>query len=196
MLEGMDGSGKSTQCRMLSDRLDQNNVPYISLREPGGTETSELIRKWLSVGSDIDPITELFLLEAARSSLIHQQITPSLNSNKFIILDRFIYSTLAYQGFARGIEMSLIDQVNEIATRGLTPNKVFLMDLEPDVSIKRLVEKTKDRWESENLIFHASVRNGYIKLAQQNPGLWKIVDASRSAEEVHEYIWKYVKSLF
>ena len=195
VLEGIDASGKSTQCRMLSDKLNRKNIPFVSLREPGDTKIAELIRGWLSQKSDIHPATELFLLEAARSSLIHQKIIPALESDKLVILDRFIYSTLAYQGYARGIDKSFITEINEFATLGLSPKKIFLLDIEPNKSVERLLIKKKDRWESEDASFHEKVRNGYLDLAQNDPSIWEVVDASRPVEQIHNQIWGYVESI-
>ena len=195
VLEGIDASGKSTQCRMLSDKLNRKNIPFVSLREPGDTKIAELIRGWLSQKSDIHPTTELFLLEAARSSLIHQKIIPALESDKFVILDRFIYSTLAYQGYARGIDKSFINEVNKFATLGLSPQKVFLLDIEPNKSVERLLMKKKDRWESEDDLFYEKVRNGYLDLAQNDPSIWEVVDASLPVEQIHDQIWRYVESV-
>ena len=195
VLEGIDASGKSTQCRMLSDKLNRKNIPFVSLREPGDTKIAELIRGWLSQKSDVHPTTELFLLEAARSSLIHQKIIPALESGKFVILDRFIYSTLAYQGYARGIDKSFINEVNKFATLGLSPQKVFLLDIEPNKSVERLLIKKKDRWESEDALFHEKVRNGYLDLAQNDPSIWEVVDASLPVKQIHDQIWSYVESV-
>ena len=195
VLEGIDASGKSTQCRMLSDKLNRKNIRFVSLREPGDTKIAELIRGWLSQKSDIHPTTELFLLEAARSSLIHQKIIPALESDKSIILDRFIYSTLAYQGYARGIDKSFITEVNKFATLGLSPQKIFLLDIEPDKSVERLLMKKKDRWESEDALFHEKVRNGYLDLAQNDPSICEVVDASLPVEQIHAQIWRYVESV-
>ncbi len=195
VLEGIDASGKSTQCRMLSDKLNRKNIPFVSLREPGDTKIAELIRGWLSQKSDVHPTTELFLLEAARSSLIHQKIIPALEADKLVILDRFIYSTLAYQGYARGIDKSFINEVNKYATLGLSPQKVFLMDIEPNKSVERLLTKKKDRWESEDALFHEKVRNGYLDLAQNDPSIWEVVDASLPVKQIHDQIWSYVESV-
>ena len=195
VLEGIDASGKSTQCRMLSDKLNRKNIPFVSLREPGDTKIAELIRGWLSQKSDVHPTTELFLLDAARSSLIHQKIIPALEADKLVILDRFIYSTLAYQGYARGIDKSFINEVNKFATLGLSPQKVFLMDIEPNKSVERLLTKKKDRWESEDALFHEKVRNGYLDLAQNDPSIWEVVDASLPVKQIHDQIWSYVESV-
>ena len=195
VIEGIDASGKSTQCRMLSDQLSKKNIPFVSLREPGDTKIAEFIRSWLSQESEIHPTTELFLLEAARSSLIQQKIIPALEADKLIILDRFIYSTLAYQGYARGIDKSFITQVNKFATLELCPQKVFLMDIEPIKSVERLLMKKKDRWESEDISFHEKVRNGYLELARNDPVTWEVLDASLPVEQIHGRIWRYVESI-
>ena len=108
---------------------------------------------------------------------------------------QFIYSTLAYQGYARGIDKSFITEVNKFATLGLSPQKVFLMDIEPNKSVERLLTKKKDRWESEDALFHEKVRNGYLDLAQNDPSIWEVVDASLPVKQIHDQIWSYVESV-
>ena len=196
VFEGVEGSGKSTQCRLLSERLTLEGISNIRLREPGGTETGENIRAWLAGGSDIDRFSELFLLSAARSALVKQKLKPSLVEKKVVVLDRYIYSTIAYQGFARGIRRNIIDRINGIATEDLDPHKVFLLDIDPEISFERKKDNISDRWESEDIHFHRKVRNGYLSIAKSNPTLWKILDASSDEKSIHQLVWKSVIELF
>jgi len=196
VFEGVEGSGKSTQCRLLSERLTSEGISNIRLREPGGTQTGENIRAWLARGSDIDRFSELFLLSAARSALIKQKLKPSLVEKKVVVLDRYIYSTIAYQGFARGIRRDIIDRINCIATGGLDPNKAFLLDIDPEISFERKKDNISDRWESEDIDFHRKVRHGYLSIARGNPALWEILDASSDEKSIHKLVWQSVKELF
>ena len=196
VFEGVEGSGKSTQCRLLSEKLTSEGISNIRLREPGDTETGENIRAWLAGGSDIDRLSELFLLSAARSALIKQKLKPSLLEERVVVLDRYIYSTIAYQGFARGIRRDIIDRINDIATEGLEPNKAFLLDIDPEISFERKKDNISDRWESEDIDFHRKVRYGYLSIARGNPALWEILDASSDEKSIHKLVWQSVKELF
>ena len=196
VFEGVEGSGKSTQCRLLSERLTLEGISNIRLREPGSTETGENIRAWLAGGSDIDRFSELFLLSAARSALVKQKLKPSLVEKRVVVLDRYIYSTIAYQGFARGIRRDIIDRINGIATEGLDPHKVFLLDVDPEISFERKKDNISDRWESEDIHFHQKVRNGYLSIAKGNPTLWEILDASSDEKSIHQLVWQSVLELF
>lgn len=196
VFEGVEGSGKSTQCRLLSEKLTSEGISNIRLREPGDTETGENIRAWLAGGSDIDRLSELFLLSAARSALIKQRLKPSLVEKRVVVLDRYIYSTIAYQGFARGIGRDIIDRINGIATEGLYPNKAFLLDIDPEISFERKKDNVSDRWESEDIHFHRKVRDGYLSIAKDNPALWEILDASSHEKSIHKLVWQSVKELF
>ena len=196
VFEGVEGSGKSTQCRLLSEKLTSEGISNIRLREPGDTETGENIRAWLAGGSDIDRLSELFLLSAARSALIKQRLKPSLVEKRVVVLDRYIYSTIAYQGFARGIRRDIIDRINGIATEGLYPNKAFLLDIDPEISFERKKDNVSDRWESEDIHFHRKVRDGYLSIAKDNPALWEILDASSDEKSIHKLVWQSVKELF
>ena len=196
VFEGVEGSGKSTQCRLLSERLTLEGISNIRLREPGGTETGENIRAWLAGGSDIDRFSELFLLSAARSALVKQKLKPSLVEKKVVVLDRYIYSTIAYQGFARGIRRNIIDSINSIATECLDPHKAFLLDIDPEISFERKRNNISDRWESEDMHFHHKVRDGYLSIAEGDPALWKILDASSDEKSIHQLVWQSVIELF
>jgi dTMP kinase len=196
VFEGAEGSGKSTQCRLLSERLTSEGISNIRFREPGGTDTGENIRTWLAEGSDIDKFSELFLLSAARIALVKQKLKPSLVEKRVVVLDRYIYSTIAYQGFARGIRKDIIDSINSIATEGLNPHKAFLLDIDPEISFERKKDNISDRWESEDMHFHQKVRDGYLSIAKCDPALWKILDASSDEKSIHQLVWQSVIELF
>ncbi|MEC8890817.1 MAG: dTMP kinase [Chloroflexota bacterium] len=196
VFEGVEGSGKSTQCRLLSERLTSEGISNIRFREPGGTDTGENIRTWLAEGSDIDKFSELFLLSAARIALVKQKLKPSLMEKRVVVLDRYIYSTIAYQGFARGIRRNIIDSINSIATEGLDPHKAFLLDIDPEISFERKRNNISDRWESEDMHFHHKVRDGYLSIAEGDPALWKILDASSDEKSIHQLVWQSVIELF
>ena len=195
VFEGVEGSGKSTQSKLLSRRLSDKSIENIGLREPGGTPTGESVRSWLAKATDLDAYAELFLFSAARTMLIKQKIIPSFEENKVVILDRYIYSTIAYQGFAQGLGRDVIDHVNKIATGGIVPDKVFLLDISPELSFERKKRDTLDRWESEKLDFHNKVRKGYLALSKENPGVWHVLDATASEEEVHNLVWESIRKL-
>ena len=166
------------------------------MREPGGTQTGENIRNWLAEETtELDAYAELFLFSAARITLIKQKIIPSFRENKVVILDRYIYSTIAYQGFARGLSREVINYLNEIATGGIIPDKVFLLDISPELSFKRKKGDTLDRWESEKLDFHNKVREGYLALSEENPNRWQVLDATASEQEPHNLVWRSLRKL-
>ena len=189
VFEGIDGSGKSTQCKLLHDRLLQNGINTTFVREPGGTQTGEYIRKWLSTGSDIDPMSEFLLFSAARSALVSQKIQPALEMGNIVISDRYMYSSIAYQSFGRGIELDKIITINQISTDGLSADIAFLIDTPPEVSLKRIKDREGDRFEKEAVNFHKKVRKGFLKLANQDKSLWSTVDGKAHPQDIHEFVW-------
>ncbi len=194
VIEGVEGSGKSTQCQLLKAKLSSLHIPAIVTREPGGTRTGEQVRQWLREGSDLNRLSELFLFSAARVALLEQVIVPELHRGSVVILDRYIYSTIAYQGFAKGCDRIDIDSINKIATDNLQPNLAFLLDIPPKESFKRKSCEEPDRFEQEDLSFHDLVRAGYKSIASQDSKLWTILDASESINTVHDKIWRRVTS--
>ena len=189
VFEGVDGSGKSTQCQLLYDRLVKNGIPATLVREPGGTKTGECIRKWLSSGTDIDPMSELLLFSAARSALISQKIQPTLNVGNVVISDRYMYSSIAYQSFGRGLDLEKIMTINHIATEGLTPDIAFLIDIPPEVSLKRINNREEDRFEKEDMNFHKNVRHGFLQTANRDSVLWSTVNGETHPDDIHELVW-------
>ena len=195
VLEGVEGSGKSTQSLLLSERLSSEGRANLLVREPGSTNTGEKIRNLILQGTELNPLSELFLFSAARSELIQNEILPALDSNSVVICDRYIYSSIAYQGHAKGLDLSVISEINSITTSQLDPDLVFLLDIEPELSFRRKKSDPKDRFERESMEFHNQVRKGYLSLAKSNPKVWNIIDGQRSTEEIRELIWQKVSEI-
>jgi len=184
--EGIDGSGKTTQINKIADYLKEHGIDFIITRDPGGTELGSRLRDiLLNYKGKIFPMCELFLYLADRAQHVDEVIIPALNSNKVVICDRYIDSTIAYQGYARGLNIEEIINLNNLATNFLLPNLTLLFDIDAESSIKRLGSK-KDRLESETLIFYQKVRDGYLALAKKHPQRIKIIDARQNIEEIYK----------
>jgi dTMP kinase len=192
--EGGEGSGKSVQSRRLYRRLVREGFSALLVREPGGTPLGEAIARWLKwhKGAEISAETELLLFNASRSHLVNKVIRPALSQGKVIVCDRFTDSTLAYQGFGRGLEMARVLEVNSLGTGGLKPDLTFLMDIDPDDGLQRKRADKADRFETEQRSFHQKIRRGYLALAHAEPGRWYIVDASRPRHELAALVWDKV----
>jgi dTMP kinase len=193
--EGIDKSGKSTQIHLLADFLIGKNYPVAVTQEPGGTALGEKIKKALLEDErKIDPLAELFLYLADRAQHVREVIEPSLNQRKVVISDRYADATLAYQGYGRGLSIELIQKLNQEVTRGIWPDVTFLLDLEPEVAMRR--EKMDDRIEKERLSFHKRVREGYLKVAELYPQRVKIIRADTSPLSIHKLIKKVIMDKF
>ena len=192
VFEGVEGSGKSTQCRLLTRQLEKNGISFLHLREPGDTNTGEKIREWLKTGNDLDGHSELFLLSASRRALVKNKIVPALNRGQVVVLDRYIYSTLAYQGFGRGISIKQIEYINMMATDGLSPDIIFLLDIDPKASFQRKEETSLDRWELEDIDFHKKIRNGYLEISRETQNLWTIINADKPKKSISKEVWEIV----
>ena len=190
-LEGIEGTGKSTQAKLLSDYLKEKGFDVVLTEEPGGTQIGLKIRELLlSVEhKGMTAVTELLLYNASRSQHIREIILPAISRGAIVITDRFTDSTIAYQGFGRGIDQGLIDSIDLIATERLRPDITILLDLDAEVGLKRNkgINKT-DRLELEDLEFHQRVRNGYHNLAEKEPERIKLIDASAGIQEIHNRI--------
>lgn len=190
--EGIEGSGKSTQIRLVAQRLQNRRLPVTVTREPGGCPLSDRIRDLL-LNPEQKPMTpgaELFLYLAARAQHMAEVILPALATGQTVLCDRFSDATTAYQGFARGIDPIFIKELNQFATAGRLPDVTLLLDLPAEEGLRRsrlrnrqAGEKT-DRMERESLDFHRRVRNGYLRLAAEDPQRFRILDASLPAEEI------------
>lgn len=194
-LEGIDGCGKSTQIGILEKRLHDSGISYITVREPGGTAVGENIRQVL-LDNNYSPSlqAELFLYMAARSELTEQVILPALLAGKIVLCDRFTDSTLAYQGYGGGANLSLIRYLNRQATGGISPDLMILLDLSVEEAAGRR-GATADRMESKDFWYHQRVRDGYIEIANEEKQRVKIVDASDDMESQGRIIWNLVQEL-
>jgi len=194
--EGGEGCGKSTQSRLLLKKLEQQNVPVVLTHEPGGTALGNEVRKVLKRrrGSFISPQAELFLFAASRVQLLAELIRPALEEGKVVICDRFTYSTLVYQGYGRGLDLTAIEVVNNMATGNLNPDLIILLDISPEQGLARK-RSLKDRFELEDLSFHWLVREGYLKMAAAEPDRWLVIDASLPKGKIAEIIWDRVSQL-
>jgi dTMP kinase len=190
--EGIDYSGKTTQAKKLFNYLKRKGYKVILLREPGGEKVSEKIRQVLlsSRNTGMNPLTELLLYEAARAQLVSRVILPALRRGKLVICDRFYDSTLAYQGYGRGLNIKTIDYLNEVSVSGLKPDLTILIDIPLDVFSKRMRKnnKKKDRIEKEKMNFYRKVRDGYLKIAGKEKKRFKTIDGSGEIEVVWEEV--------
>lgn len=184
-LEGIDGCGKTTLKEMLLAQL-REKYPVIGIREPGGTVISEKIRDMLlDVRNDgIIGKTEALLYAAARSQLVEEVIRPALTQGKIIIADRYLDSTIAYQGYGRGLELAFLEDLNRICTGGLKPDLTLLLDIDPREGQQRRRQEIPDRLEQEGLEFQTRIRDGYLELWSQEPDRIKRLDARRTPAEL------------
>jgi dTMP kinase len=185
VFEGPDGSGKSTQFERLVRACAAENVAHVSVREPGGTRVGEAIRGVLldTAHTGMGVRCEMLLYMASRAELVEQCIVPALKRGEAVLADRFVSSTLAYQGAAGGIPMADIAAVARVATRGLVPDLVVVFDIDADAAAKRL-SPLLDRMEAKGAAFHKRVREGYLDQVKHDPGRYVRVDASRTPDEV------------
>ena len=196
-IEGTDGSGKSTQIGLLMDYLNKKGVDVLFTREPGGTPIGEKIREIiLDVNNrEMAPETEALLYAASRSQHV-RKIIPAVEAGKIVICDRFVDSSLAYQGAARRMGMETIMEMNRAALGGIMPDLTVFFDLSPEKGILRKKnERTLDRLEQEKIDFHKRVYDGYKQLCEKYPERIKAIDADRSVEEVHLEVREVIDGL-
>lgn len=194
--EGIDGSGKSTQLEKIAHYLDKKNIKYIKTRDPGGTDLGSHLRDiLLNYQGKIYPLCELFLYLADRAQHVDEKIIPALNSGKIVLCDRYIDSTLAYQGYARELNIDKLVDLNNFVTHNLLPDLTFIFDIDVESALKR-VGKNKDRLESESVNFHQKVRDGYLSLAKKHPHRIKVIDACQEIDKIYDDTINIIKSLF
>jgi dTMP kinase len=186
--EGIDGCGKSTLLDSLAGWLEKDSIPFVKTREPGGTRLGEEIRELL-LDSSFAPMNEqaeVLLYTASRAQLVQEVIQPALAQGMWVLADRFIDATLAYQGFGRGLELGPLRQIQEWAAGGLWPDFTILLDCDVDVASARMKARpgTEDRIEQESRGFHERVRNGYMEIARLAPQRFVVLDAGRGVAEV------------
>ena len=194
--EGIDGAGKTTQIELLKKRLEKNNYKVKVLREPGGMDISESLRKIiLNKSFDISSNTEMLLFLAARSELVTKVIYPALEEGYYVICDRYIDSTVAYQGFGRKIDIKIINDLNKFVTLGLLPTVTFYLDIPVKTMILRKNKENNDRMENSGLKFFERVRSGYFDLELKNNRFVKI-DASQNIKKIETQIWSSLNNFF
>jgi dTMP kinase len=196
--EGIEGCGKTTQVELLTKFLSHRGVHYVVTREPGGTHLGKLIRQMLldPAHSEMEPLTELFLYAADRAQHIAQVIRPALESHQWLICDRFADATTVYQGYGRDQDLAFIQQLNEMATQGIWPRLSLLLDCPVEIGLDRARQRVmqtsqegrEDRFEQQDLAFHQKVREGYLKIASQNPHRFRVLDGTLEREQLHQEI--------
>lgn len=189
--EGPEGAGKTTIINMVTEEFLKLGLNFISTREPGGIRIAESIRNIIlnPENTEMDKRTEALLYAAARRQHLAEKVLPALEEGKIVLCDRFIDSSLAYQGVGRGIGIDEIYKINEFAINGLMPNLTIYFDLDPKVGLQRVHqadEREINRLDLEELDFHLKVQSGYTEIIKREPNRFKVIDASKSIEEVYE----------
>ncbi len=188
--EGPDGSGKSTQVRLLAEELRARGLDLVLTREPGGTVISEQIREVIlsTRNQAIRDETEALLYSAARAQIVAELIRPALAAGKIVICDRYADSTLAYQGYGLGLDRDALRAITRFATQGLVPDLTFYVDVPAEVGLARRHRGEMDRLDQKSLEYHARVRAGYLALAHAEPARWVVIDGTQAIERVHQTI--------
>lgn len=198
-MEGLDGSGKTTQLEILKQNLEAKGFNVLLVREPGGSKISEKIRNIILdiENKEMHYMTEALLYSASRAQLVHEVIMPSLKQGKIVLCDRFVDSSLVYQGVARGLGIDIIKKINNIATEGLTPDITFFLDIEPKFALERKKQQKKlDRIESEKLDFYNMVYKGYKTILKSDGGRIIRIDANKDLEDIQNEILTNIENLF
>ena len=193
--EGGEGSGKSTQIKLLAKKLSKYG-DVITTREPGGTIEAEIIRNLLVRGkkNKWSGVVETLLLYAARKDHIDKVIVPNLNKNKWVLCDRFKESTIVYQGYGKNVDINLIKKLDKLITNNLTPSLTFILDIDPKIGLKRSIRKanTETRYEKMSLSFHNKIRKAFKKIANTNKRNFKLINANQDIDLVKDIIWNEV----
>jgi dTMP kinase len=192
-LEGVDGSGKTTQAKLLAEALGADGHDVVATREPGGTRLGEEVRELLLEGVEMGPWAETTLFAAARAELVERVIAPALEAGKDVVCDRYIDSSLAYQGIARGLGLDRVLELNLLVTGELLPDRTFLVLVDPEIAFQRT--KSSDRIEREGEAFHLAVDEAYRSLAEMFPDRITTVDGNREPDAVAEEILGRVREL-
>ncbi|MGL4562544.1 MAG: dTMP kinase [Brevinema sp.] len=196
--EGVECSGKSLQSRLLLDYCKKNNIPSILVREPGGTPTGEQLRNIL-LTQECTGLTEFFILSASRAHLTETIIKPHLENGFVVISDRYFHSSLVYQGFGRKLDLDQLKTISKTATLNIEPNETFVLNISQELAESRLSQKHQenglDRIEKESLDFHNTIRESYLKIAEDYSYM-SLIDASQSIENIHSNIIHYLKNKY
>lgn len=196
-LEGPDGSGKSTILKLVNQYLLEKKIDHIVTREPGGTDIGEEIRHLIvdRENESMGPETEALLFAAARAQHVHEKILPAIEEGKVVICDRFLLSSLAYQGVGRGLGIKEVKMINEFGLRGVYPDLILFFHVDPEVTLLRKTKEGGDRLEAEGGNFHKGVYEGYMKLLKKYPKNIVLIDATKSVEEVCKQTIEAIDSL-
>jgi len=200
--EGIDGSGKTTQIKLLEKYLKSRDVPVVVAREPGGTEVGESIRQVLlkSGNTALRPLSELLLYNASRHQNLYQRVLPALEAGYWVLSDRYVDASMAYQGYGRGVDVSLIDQLNNMVINQHMPNLTVLIDMDPALAVSRAQERNRHdstdegRFERESLEFYQRVRQGYLEIAANDPLRVRVVNGDKPIETLHREIVSLLKT--
>ncbi|MGQ9516213.1 MAG: dTMP kinase [Anaerolineae bacterium] len=188
--EGPEGCGKTTQVRLLAERLRARGYDVLTTREPGGTRIGDQIRAILldPAHTEMVPAAEILLFSAARAQIVHEVILPHLQRGGIVLCDRFADSTLAYQGYGHGLDLDVLRVITAFATAGLTPDVTFYLDIPVEEGLRRKARAGRAEWnrmEQRELAYHQRVQDGYRRLIAAEPARWVVIDASKSIEEIH-----------
>ena len=194
--EGSEGSGKSTQARLVYAYLRKRKAPVVFIREPGGVLLSETIRKILldARHKNMTNECETLLYMAARAQLVEELIAPALKRGAVVLCDRFLDSTFAYQGFGNGVSMDFIKKIGKVVTQGIRPDLTFVFDIDTKKGLSR-TGKIKDRIEQRALAYHNRVRGGYRRMAANEPGRIKLIRVNKTKEEIQEIVRGHINRL-
>ncbi len=195
--EGGEGSGKSLQARRLYRALTRAGRPALLLHEPGGTPLGERVGRLLKWTREVEvsPVSEVLLFNVSRHQLVESVIRPALQDGQVVICDRFADSTVAYQGYGRGLDPRLVTTINEVATAGLKPDLTVLLDMPVPEGLARISHRQRDRFEGEDVSFHERVRAGYLEMARAEPERWLVVDSQQPKQRVAAVVRRRVERL-
>ena len=196
--EGIDGSGKSTQIQLLEAEFEKLGISYKTFREPGGTKLSEKIRTILLDKENIELYSnaESLLFAAARAQLTAEQIKPAITKGEFVICDRFTDSTIAYQGYGRGLNINNLELINTIATDGLIPDITFILDKDPQKAMERLKTVNPDRMEAVGIDFFKKIRQGYYQIMEQNKSRCIVINGEKPQKDISKEIYHIIMKRF
>jgi len=199
--EGIDGCGKSSQLRLLSEFLSERQIPFVATREPGGTLLGRTVRGAIldSEPGSVEPLAELLLYAADRAQHVRRVVLPALESGRLVLSDRFFDATTAFQGYGRQFDQALIQHLNDLATGGLKPDLTLLFDLDVPTALERVSARSRDahpdRIDQEPIEFHERVRKGYLEVSSLEPERIRIIPANGSQDSIHKQVIDIVSPL-
>lgn len=195
--EGIEGSGKTTHVELLSNHLQEKGYRVIKTREPGGTPVGEALRSVLLLKDlHVVPLAELLVFLASRAQHVQEVINPALDEGKIVLCDRFVDASYAYQGYGRGIDLGIIETLNRLVTKGVRPNLTILLDCSVEVGLgRKSADGSLDRFEKEELSFHRKIQDAYLKLAEEDPKRYVVLNARQDLAKTQAVIQEKVEKL-